>query len=80
MENSDLKTFQAQGALDLSTGDPTILASAKFDKFRINAFSPLGKNVLSKIRGYASGEAMITGNLSNPDIGGEIVLVESGLS
>jgi hypothetical protein len=79
LENSDLKTFSAQGAIDLSSEEPSILASAKLDRFKINAFSPLGKNVLSKIRGFASGEAMITGNLSNPDIGGEITLVESGL-
>ncbi len=79
LENSDLKTFQAQGAIDLSDEEPTILASVNLEKFRINAFSPLGKNVLSKIRGYASGEVMLTGNLSNPDIGGEITLIESGM-
>ena len=79
LENGDLKTFAAQGAIDLSTEQPSILASAKFERFRINAFSPLGKNVLSKIRGFASGEVMVTGNLANPDIGGEISLVESGL-
>ncbi len=79
LENSDLKTLQAQGAIDLSAEEPTILASVNLDRFRINSFSPLGKNVLSKIRGYASGEAMLTGNLSNPDIGGEITLIESGL-
>ncbi len=77
--NSDLKTFQSQGAIDLSGEEPTILASVNLDRFRINGFSPLGKNVLSNIRGYASGEAMLTGNLANPDIGGEITLVESGL-
>ncbi|MEL4454329.1 translocation/assembly module TamB domain-containing protein [Lutimonas vermicola] len=77
--NSDLKTFQSQGAIDLSGAEPTILASVNLDRFRINGFSPLGKNVLTNIRGYASGEAMLTGNLANPDIGGEITLVESGL-
>ncbi len=80
LENSGLKTFTAQGAVDLTSEEPSILASAKLDRFRINAFSPLGKNVLSNIRGFASGEAMITGNLANPDIGGEITLVESGLN
>ncbi len=79
LENGDLKTLSAQGAIDLTSEEPSILASAKLDRFRINAFSPLGKNVLSKIRGFASGEVMITGNLSNPDIGGEITLIESGL-
>jgi len=79
LDNSDLNTFSAQGAIDLSTEEPSILASAKLDRFRINAFSPLGKSVLSKIRGLASGEATITGNLANPDIAGEITLIESGL-
>lgn len=79
LENSGLKTFEANGAIDLTSKEPTILASANLDRFRINAFSPLGKNVLSNIRGFASGEASITGNLNNPDINGEITLVESGL-
>lgn len=79
LENADLKTVSAQGAIDFSANQPTILASANLDRFRVNGFSPLGKNVLRNIRGYASGEAMITGNLANPDIAGEITLVESGL-
>lgn len=79
LDNSDLKTLKAQGAIDLSGKEPVILASAKFNRFRINAFSPLGKNVLSNIRGFASGEASITGNLGNPDIAGELFLEDAGL-
>ncbi|UCE93979.1 MAG: translocation/assembly module TamB [Flavobacteriaceae bacterium] len=79
LDNGGLKTVQSQGEIDLVANAPTILANAKFNRFRINGFSPLGKNVLSKIRGLASGEATITGRLSNPDIEGEITLVDSGL-
>ncbi len=77
--NSGLKSFFTKGAIDLNSNEPMIIASVEFDKFKINAFSPLGKNVLSKIRGYASGKATITGVLANPYIDGEIELKESGL-
>ncbi len=77
--NSGLKTLRADGSIDMTSGEPTLLSSVKLDKFRINAFSPLGKNVLSQIRGFASGEATLSGNLSNPYIDGEITLIESGI-
>lgn len=77
--NSDLKTFSTEGNLDFNPDIPVIIANVKFDKFKINSFSPLGKNVLSKIRGFASGNAVITGTIKSPSIDGNIVLQESGL-
>ncbi len=79
LQNSDLKSFMAKGAIDFNSSDPMIIAAVEFDKFKIRAFSPLGKNVLSKLRGFASGKATISGIISNPYIDGEIVLKESGL-
>ena len=76
--NSDLETFSTKGNIDFNTTDPVIIAEVNFDRFRINSFSPLGKNVLSKLRGFASGSATITGLLKNPDIEGEINLVNAG--
>ncbi len=77
--NSGLKTFGATGEIDFSAQQPSILANVNFDRFRINSFSPMGKNVLTDIRGYANGEAIMSGMLSNPDINGEIRLNEAGL-
>jgi hypothetical protein len=76
--NSDLKSFSTKGNIDFNTSDPVIMAEVNFDRFRINSFSPLGKNVLSKLRGFATGSATITGLLKNPDIEGEIVLKNAG--
>ena len=45
----------------------------------MKAFSPLGGDVISKIRGLASGRARVTGDYRNPDIDGEILLREAGL-
>jgi hypothetical protein len=77
--NGDLKSLEAKGAIDFTTEEPSILSTLKFENFKIDAFSPLGKNVLSQIRGYASGEASFSGSLSNPYIDGEITLEESGI-
>jgi hypothetical protein len=79
LENAGLKSLRAKGAIDLAAEEPSILSSLKFDRFKIDAFSPLGKNVLSQIRGYASGEASFSGSLANPYIDGEITLEESGI-
>lgn len=78
--NSGLETLRAHGAIDFSSDDPSLLASLELNKFKISSFSPLGKNVLSKLRGFASGDATFSGRLQNPDIAGEIVLEESGLA
>ncbi|MGA9271125.1 MAG: translocation/assembly module TamB domain-containing protein, partial [Lutimonas sp.] len=77
--NSGLKTFSSVGEIDFSSADPTMLASVYFNQFRIGAFSPLGKNVLTNIRGIASGEVTMSGLLANPDINGEIRLEEAGI-
>jgi hypothetical protein len=77
--NSGLKTFGASGEIDFSSSQPSILANLFFDNFNISSFSPLGKNVLSNIRGFATGNATLSGLLSNPDINGEIRLVEAGI-
>ena len=78
--NSDLKNFIAKGSIDFNSKKPTILASIDFDKFRLNAFSPLGKDVLKNIRGYATGKASISGLLENPNIDGELNLMEAGIA
>ena len=77
--NGDLKSLNAKGSIDFTSDEPTILSSIALNKFRINSFSPLGKNVLSQIRGYASGEATFSGHLANPYIDGEITLDEAGI-
>ena len=77
--NSGLQSFYTMGEIDFHGTDPIINAEINFDKFRLNSFTPLGKNVLTNIRGFLSGTANITGILSNPIIDGELLLKEAGL-
>ncbi len=80
LENSDLISFFIKGNIDFKEKNTKINAEVAFDKFRVHAFSPLGKNVLSKIRGFVTGKATITGSIKNPSIDGEIVLKEAGIA
>lgn len=80
MVNGDLISFYSKGKLDFAPKKPTISAEIVFDNFKISAFSPLGKTVLSKIRGYASGRTFVSGYVGNPKIDGEINLKEAGIA
>lgn len=52
---------------------------ASFNGFRLEPFSPLGKNVLHRIRGGLFGNAKILGNLTNPSMEGELTLSQGGI-
>jgi hypothetical protein len=73
------KNLSAVGGVDLNPRIPQIDLNVQLDSFQLNAFSPLGKNVLTKIRGVADGSFRVSGPLSNPDMDGALYLRNSGL-
>jgi len=74
------KKLNAQGTLDLTPKTPTIDLSVDLDGFQLNAFSPLGKNILSNIRGVADGQFQVSGPLKNPNMDGFLSLSSAGLT
>ncbi len=79
INRNDVRSLYAKGQVDLSLDKPTLDMDIILNKFKLNAFSPLGENVLSNIRGFATGQAKVTGNLENPYIDGDLVLQKAGL-
>lgn len=79
LTNSNRKSISATGEVDFSNKRPIINLDVALDKFQLNAFSPLGQDVLSKIRGEASGKFTVSGFLRNPEVIGELVLKDAGL-
>jgi hypothetical protein len=79
IESKDVKSIAASGTLDFSTERPIIDLEVFLEEFKLNAFSPLGKNVLSSLRGDASGNFTLRGLISNPDMDGELRLNNAGL-
>ncbi|MFT6959742.1 MAG: hypothetical protein ACJA17_000836 [Polaribacter sp.] len=79
IENKNVKSILATGALDFSSERPIIDLNVFLEEFKLNAFSPLGKDVLSSLRGSATGDFTLKGFLSNPDMKGSLRLKNAGL-
>lgn len=77
--NQNIKTISAIGDIDVSPKNPQIQLNVDLDQFNMQAFSPFGGDVISDIRGLASGNVRVSGNYKSPDILGRINLENSGL-
>lgn len=79
LNNDNTEVLSALGTINIAAENPAIDLDVQLRKLNMKAFSPLGGDVISKIRGLASGRARVTGDYRNPDIDGEILLREAGL-
>lgn len=79
LERDNSINLSAVGDLDFTPKNPTIDVEVEFQEFKLDAFSPLGKDVFSNIRGFAYGNVHLTGLLNNPAMEGELFLDQAGL-
>ncbi|RPD99597.1 translocation/assembly module TamB [Aureibaculum marinum] len=79
LTNDRFDVFVADGEVDFSVEQPTILANYNFYEFDINSFSDLGKDILTNIRGKIKGRGTVSGLLENPDFNGRLTLDNAGL-
>ena len=79
INNKKAKSILASGALDFSNKRPLIDLDVTLEEFGLDAFSPLGKDVLSSIRGAVSGDFSLKGFLGNPEMIGSLSLKNAGL-
>lgn len=79
LQKEGVKSIAATGSLDFSNTRPTMDLSVFLEDFKLNVFSPLGQDVLSKIRGSASGDFTLKGFLGNPSMDGSLTLKDAGL-
>ena len=79
INNQNVKSIAATGSLDFSEKRPLIDLEVYLEEFGLKAFSPLGQDVLSSIRGTASGDFSLRGFLGNPEMEGRLSLKNAGL-
>jgi len=79
LRNEGLESFSANGDVFIE-GKKTLLdLDLRLDEFNMAIFGPLGGQVLTNIRGLASGTAKFEGELENPDITGRVYLTKAGI-
>ncbi|MGY0426589.1 MAG: translocation/assembly module TamB domain-containing protein, partial [Polaribacter sp.] len=79
IENKNVKSIAATGTLDFSLDKPIVDLEVYLEEFKLDAFGPLGKDVLSSLRGSATGNFSVRGFLNNPDMEGSLKLKNAGL-
>ncbi|OAD44877.1 translocation/assembly module TamB domain-containing protein [Polaribacter atrinae] len=79
INNEKVKSIAATGSLDFSEKRPLIDLDVYLEEFGLDAFSPLGQDVLSSIRGTANGDFSLRGFLGNPEMEGTLTLKDAGL-
>jgi hypothetical protein len=79
LELNKEKTLLAIGKVDFTPKKPTVELQIDFEKFKLDAFSPLGEDVFTNFRGFVYGNTQFTGLLENPTMNGELYLDKAGL-
>lgn len=79
LDKENVKSIAAVGSLDFSTERPLIDLKVFLEDFGLDAFSPLGQDVLSSLRGTANGDFTLKGFLRNPEMEGTLRLNGAGL-
>jgi TamB, inner membrane protein subunit of TAM complex len=80
LENKNLQAFSAKGNIDIKNNNTIIDLDLNFDQFNLGILSSIGGTTITNIRGLASGNAKIEGNVNNPDMNGRLYLDNAGLN
>jgi hypothetical protein len=79
LENENIESFNADGSFEIVNKETILDLKLKLDKFNLATLDPLGGDVISNIRGYASGNSTIEGNLQKPQINGRLYIDDAGI-
>lgn len=79
IENKNVESFSAKGDISVTDKKADLNLNLNFENFNLGVLSSLGGDVLSNIRGFASGKASISGNSNDPDINGKLFLNNAGI-
>jgi hypothetical protein len=80
LKNDNLKSLGAKGTIDISDNNSNINLDVNFDEFLLNPLDPFGEGVITNIRGLVTGNAKVTGSLKEPQINGDLLLDNAGLT
>ncbi|WP_245889676.1 translocation/assembly module TamB domain-containing protein [Christiangramia gaetbulicola] len=79
LKKQGMESLSAIGDINVAGEEPLIDLEVNLNKLNLSIFTPLGADVLTDIRGLATGRAFVTGNYKNPDFSGSLRLNKAGL-
>ncbi|QBN20678.1 translocation/assembly module TamB [Flavobacterium nackdongense] len=79
IEKEAVTSLAVDGSFEIVDKNTILDLELQLDRFNLGFLSPLGGEVISNIRGVASGAATIEGNLNKPEINGRLYVDDAGL-
>ncbi len=79
IENKNVAAFVAEGSFEVVDQKTAFDIDMEFDQFNLGILNSFGGDVISNIRGFASGRSNISGNFDNLDINGRLFVDKAGL-
>ena len=80
LENQNVEAFSANGDIQIIDNKTLLDIDLNFDKFNLGVLGKIGGNVITNIRGFASGNAGINGDFNNLDYNGRLFINEAALT
>lgn len=80
LKDSINESLKVAGNLNVSSTNPSIDLNINFKQFILDPLNPLGKDVISEIRGIVDGNVQVSGDLKLPQITGQLTLNKTGLA
>lgn len=80
IKQNNRERFYLDGFLNYTKNQTNLNLEAGFEEFELAPFGPLLSNIVSNIRGEATGRATIRGEFTNPEVDGRLYLNNSGLT
>jgi hypothetical protein len=79
LENENFDSFNADGNIEIVDNQTVLDVDLNFDRFNLGILSKIGGDVITNIRGFASGNARIDGNIDSLDYNGRLYINDAGL-
>lgn len=79
INNENVKSFTAEGDFEVLEKKTNLNLDLNFENFNLGVLSSLGGDVISNIKGFASGKSSIGGDINNLDINGRLFVKNAGL-
>ncbi len=74
IENQLVRSFTAEGSLSVKNSETFVDLDLNFQRFNLGVLDHLGGEVINNIKGFASGNARIDGNINNVDYNGRLFI------
>jgi len=79
LQLQDESLFKAEGSIFTEENNQYFDVDLNFNKLDLQSFNVFGEDVISNIRGLASGEIDVSGKIQNPFFNGELRLHKAGM-